>query len=40
MAYRSLAEERFGAQAEARLEWWLDREAEVIQTLPWRSAVH
>ena len=40
VAYRSLAEERFGAQAEARLEWWLDREAEVIQTLPWRSAVH
>jgi len=40
VAYRSLAEERFGTQAEARLEWWLYRESEVIQSLPWRSAVH
>ncbi len=40
LGYRSLAEERFGAQARARLDWWLDREAEVILTLPWRSAVH
>ena len=40
LAYRSLAEERFGAAARPRLEWWLDREAEIIQNLPWRSAVH
>ena len=40
LAYRSLAEERFGAEAGLRLEWWLDREAEVLQGLPWRSAVH
>ena len=40
LGYRSLAGERFGAEAETRLDWWLDREAEVIQTLPWRSAVH
>lgn len=40
LGYRSLAEERFGPEAAARLDWWLDREAEVIQSLPWRSAVH
>jgi len=40
MTYRSLAEERFGTEAATRLDWWLDREAEVIRTLPWRSAVH
>lgn len=40
LGYRSLAEERFGAKADARLDWWLDREAEVMRTLPWRSAVH
>ena len=40
LVYMSLAEERFGALAGPRLEWWLDREAELIQTLPWRSAVH
>ncbi|WLT30282.1 tRNA isopentenyl-2-thiomethyl-A-37 hydroxylase MiaE [Geothrix sp. PMB-07] len=40
LGYRSLAEERFGAEAATRLDWWLDREAEVIQSLPWRSAVH
>lgn len=39
-AYRSMALDRFGAEAEARLSWWLDREAEVIAALPWRSAVH
>jgi tRNA-(ms[2]io[6]A)-hydroxylase len=40
-AYRSLAEERFGrAVVQQRLDWWLDREAETIQTQPWRSAVH
>ncbi len=40
LGYRSLAQERFQGEAEARLDWWLDREAEVILTLPWRSAVH
>ncbi len=40
LSYRSLALERFGPPAEARLDWWLDREAEVIQALPWRSVVH
>jgi len=41
LAYRSLAEERFGREAaQQRLDWWLDREAEVILTQPWRSAVH
>lgn len=40
LGYRSLAVERFGTVAEARLDWWLDREAEVIRTVPWRSAVH
>jgi len=40
LGYRSLAEDRFGAEAETRLDWWLDREAEVIRGLPWRSAVH
>lgn len=40
LAYRSLAEERFGEAARTRLDWWLDREAEVIRSLPWRSAVH
>ncbi len=40
LSYRGLAEERFGAQARTRLDWWLDREAEVIQGLPWRSTVH
>ena len=40
VGYRSLAMERFGLEAEARLDWWLDREAEVISALPWTSAVH
>jgi tRNA isopentenyl-2-thiomethyl-A-37 hydroxylase MiaE len=40
LGYRSLAVDRFPAEAEARLDWWLDREAEVILALPWRSAVH
>jgi tRNA-(ms[2]io[6]A)-hydroxylase len=41
LAYRSLAEERFGSEAaRSRLDWWLDREAEAILTQPWRSAVH
>ena len=40
LTYRNLAEERFGAAAGPRLEWWLDREAEVVEALVWRSAVH
>ena len=40
LSYRGLAEERFGAQARERLDWWLDREAEVVRALPWRSVVH
>lgn len=40
LAYRNLAEERFGKAARERLEWWLEREAEVILAQPWRSAVH
>ncbi len=40
LAYRGIAEERFGAQARDRLDWWLDREAEVVAGLPWRAAVH
>lgn len=40
LSYRGLAEDRFGAEARARLDWWLDREAEVVRSLPWRSAVH
>jgi tRNA-(ms[2]io[6]A)-hydroxylase len=40
LAYLSLAEDRFGADAKGRLDWWLDREAEVVADLPWRAAVH
>jgi tRNA-(ms[2]io[6]A)-hydroxylase len=40
LGYRSLAQEHFALDVEARMDWWLDREAEVILTLPWRSAVH
>jgi tRNA-(ms[2]io[6]A)-hydroxylase len=40
LAYLSLAEDRFGRAAKARLDWWLDREAEVAAGLVWRSAVH
>jgi len=40
LAYRSLAEDKFGLAALARLDWWLDREAEVVRAVPWRSAVH
>ncbi len=40
LSYRGLAEERFGAQARERLDWWLDREAEVVRALPWRSVVN
>lgn len=40
LTYLALAEDRFGESAKARLDWWLDREAEVVVGLPWRSAVH
>ena len=40
LAYLSLAEDRSGSAAKARLDWWLDREAEVVVGLPWRAAVH
>ncbi|HTL99340.1 MAG TPA: tRNA isopentenyl-2-thiomethyl-A-37 hydroxylase MiaE [Holophagaceae bacterium] len=40
LAYLSLAEDRFGPGAKGRLDWWLDREAEVVADLPWRAAVH
>ncbi len=40
LGYRSLAEDRFGDRVAPRLDWWLDREAELIRSLPWRSAVH
>ncbi len=40
LAYLALAEDRFGAASKARLDWWLDREAEVVAELPWRAAVH
>lgn len=40
LAYRSLAVERFGEAARARLDWWLEQEAAVLRELPWRSAVH
>jgi tRNA-(ms[2]io[6]A)-hydroxylase len=40
LGYRSLAEDRFGDRMAPRLDWWLDREAELIQGLPWRAAVH
>ncbi|HEU4951133.1 MAG TPA: tRNA isopentenyl-2-thiomethyl-A-37 hydroxylase MiaE [Holophagaceae bacterium] len=40
LAYLSLAEDRFGAAAKARLDWWLDREAALVADLPWRAAVH
>lgn len=39
LAYLSLAEER-STSTRARLDWWLDREAEVVTDLPWRAAVH
>ena len=40
LAYLSLAEGRSGPEAKTRLDWWLDREAEVVADLPWRAAVH
>ena len=40
LSYRSLAVDRYGVEAVSRLDWWLEREAEVIAALPWRSAVH
>ncbi len=40
LTYLALAEDRFGDAAAARLEWWLDQEADILMNLPWRSAVH
>ncbi len=40
LAYRSLATERFGPAALARLEQWLEVEADAIRACPWRAAVH
>lgn len=40
LTYLRIAEERFGNAVPARLERWLDIEAEVIRGLPWRSVVH
>jgi tRNA-(ms[2]io[6]A)-hydroxylase len=40
LTYLRIAEERFGDAVPARLDWWLDQEAEVVRGLPWRSAVH
>ncbi len=41
LAYLRLAEDRFGeGEVQARLDRWLDREAEVVRGLPWRSVVH
>lgn len=39
LAYLAIARERF-PEAEARLDRWLDREAEVIRSLDWESRVH
>lgn len=39
LTYLRIAQERY-READARMDWWLDREAEVIRGLPWRSAVH
>ncbi|HJV91734.1 MAG TPA: tRNA isopentenyl-2-thiomethyl-A-37 hydroxylase MiaE [Holophagaceae bacterium] len=39
LTYLRLAQERFPG-ADARMDWWLDREAEVVSGLAWRSAVH
>lgn len=41
LSYLRLAEDRFGtAETQARLDRWLTVEADVIQSLPWRSVVH
>ncbi len=40
LVYLRIAEERFGAAVQPRLDEWLDREADVVRGLPWRSAVH
>ncbi len=39
LTYLRIAEDRF-PETRARLDWWLDREAEVVASLSWRSAVH
>lgn len=41
LSYVRLAEDRFGTETtQARLDRWLDLEADVIRGLPWRSVVH
>lgn len=40
LTYLRIAEEIFPRETQARLDWWLDREAEVVVGLPWRAAVH
>ena len=39
LTYLRIAQERFPG-VDARLAWWLDREAEVVTGLAWRAAVH
>ncbi len=40
LTYQSIARDRFGADADRRLDLWLDWEAEVVRGLPHRSVVH
>lgn len=40
LTYLRIAEERFGDRVAPALERWLDLEAQVIRSLPWRSVVH
>lgn len=40
LTYQAIARERFGADADRRLDAWLDWEAEVVRSLPHRSVVH
>lgn len=40
LTYQAIARDRFGAEADRRLDAWLDWEAEVVRSLPHRSVVH
>ncbi len=40
LTYQAIARERFGPDADRRLDAWLDWEAEVVRGLPHRSVVH
>ena len=40
LTYLNIAEEQFGDRVTPRLNHWLDWEAEIISSLPWRSVVH